>query len=105
MNLPHFGEDQSGDAYYFSLIFIYCFGICNAVTSHLTAYVYPESEGEKGGNNVSSLLFEYVKNNFVHDDIAAPMKELNVIMDNCAGQNKNQMVIQMGTFFVEQKFF
>ena len=66
MNLPHLGEDQPGDAYYFSPISIYCFGSCNAVTSHLTVYVYPESEGAKGGNNVSSLLFEYVKNNFVH---------------------------------------
>ena len=46
-----------------------------------------------------------MKNNFVHDDISAPMKELNVIMANCAGQNKNRMVIRLGAFLVEQKFF
>ena len=104
LNLPHLGEDQPGDAYYFSPLSIYCFGICNAVTSHLSAYVYDESEGGKGGNNVASLLLQYVREHFV-DSTAGPMSELNVIMDNCAGQNKNRMVIRMAAFMLELKYF
>ena len=104
LNLPHLGEDQPGDAYYFSPLSIYCFGICNAATSHLSAYVYSESEGGKGGNNVASLLLQYVREHFVESDLG-PMLELNVIMDNCAGQNKNHMVIQMAAYISERKYF
>ena len=33
------------------------------------------------------------------------MLELNVIMDNCAGQNKNRMVIRMAAYILERKYF
>lgn len=56
LNLPHLGEDQPGDTYYFSPISVYCFGKCNAVTSHLTVYVDPESEGSKECNNAVSFV-------------------------------------------------
>ena len=92
LNLPHLGADQPGDTYYFSPLSIFCFGVCNAINNELTAYIYNESEGAKGGNNVASLVIDYVKHNFVHDD-KVPMKELNIIMENCTGQNKNRMVI------------
>ena len=104
LNLPHLGEDQPGDAYYFSPMSIFCFGVCNAINNELTAYVYDESEGAKGGNNVASLVIDYVKTNFVHDD-KAPMKELNIIMDNCAGQNKNRMVIRTAAYIMEAGMF
>ena len=104
LNLPHLGQDQPGDAYYFSPLSIYCFGICDAVTSHLSAFVYDESEGGKGGNNVASLLLQYVRENFVDSNLG-PMMELNVIMDNCAGQNKNRMVIRMASYMLELRYF
>ena len=52
---------------------------------------------QRAGNNVSSLLLDYIQHNFVHDG-GPPMKELNIIMDNCVGQNKNRMVIQMAAW-------
>ena len=104
LNLPHLGQDQPGDAYYFSPLSIYCFGICDAVTSHLSAYVYDESKGGKGGNNVASLLLQYVRENFVDSNLG-PMMELNIIMDNCAGQNKNRMVIRMAAYMLELRYF
>ena len=55
LSLPHLGADQLGDAYYFSPLSIYCFGIYNTVNNELTVYVYNESGGAKGGNNVASL--------------------------------------------------
>ena len=104
LNLPHLGQDQPGDAYYFSPLSIYCFGICDAVTSHLSAFVYDESQGGKGGNNVASLLLQYVRENFVDPNLG-PMMELNIVMDNCAGQNKNRMVIRMASYMLELQYF
>ena len=104
LNLPHLGEDQPGDAYYFSPLSIFCFGICDAVSNHLSAYVYDESEGGKGGNNVASLLLRFIRQNYV-DTSSGPMAELNIIMDNCAGQNKNRMVIRMAAYILELKYF
>jgi hypothetical protein len=35
-----------------------------------------------------------------------PMKELNIIMDsNCAGQNKNKMVLRLAAYLVETNYF
>lgn len=104
LNLPHLGNEQPGDAYYFSPLSIYTFGICNSVTGHLHAYVYDESEGAKGGNNVASLILDYVQTNLVKVG-QPPMKELNIIMDNCAGQNKNRMVIRAAPYMIESGLF
>ena len=32
-------------------------------------------------------------------------KELTIIMDNCAGQNKNRMVLRLATYLVEAEYF
>ena len=78
--------------------------MCDAVTSHLSAYVYDESEGGKGGNNVASLLLQYICEHFVDSNLG-PMSELNVKMDNCVGQNKNCIIIQIAAFMLELKYF
>ncbi len=41
-----------------------------------------------------------VHEQFVDSNLGS-MLELNVIMDNCAGQNKNHMVIQMAMYMLE----
>ena len=87
LNLPHLGNEQPGDAYYFSPLSLYTFGIYNSVTGHLHAYVYDESEGSKGGNNVALLTLDYIQTNLVKVG-QPPMKKLNIIMDDCAGQKK-----------------
>ena len=52
----------------------------------LTAFVYNESECSKGGTNLVSLFMDNVRTIFSHEDQIS-MKELNMIMDNCARQN------------------
>ena len=64
------------------------------------AYVYDESEGSKGGNNVALLILDYVQTNLVKVD-QPQMKELNISMDNCVGQNKNRMVIRTAPYMIE----
>ena len=49
LDLPHIGSEQVGDAYYYSPIWLYCLGIVDASTNKLSAYVYSEADGGRGG--------------------------------------------------------
>ena len=60
LNLPHLCEDQPRDAYYFSPLSIFCLWICDAVSNHISAYIYDESKGGKGENNVDRLKTNYL---------------------------------------------
>ena len=53
---------------------------------------------------MSSLIIDYVRTNLVKVG-QPPMKELNIIMDNCAGQNKNRMVIRTAPYLIESGLF
>ena len=79
-------------------------GYANSVTGHLHAYVYGELEGSKGGNNVALLKIDCVQTNLVKVG-QPPMTELNIIMDNCAGQIKNCMVICTAPYMIESGLF
>ena len=107
LDLPHVGEEQVGETYFYSPINIYCLGIVNAATNQLYAYVYSEADGKKGGNNSSSILLHYLQNNILdcrrdRRNCPTPIQELNVIMDNCGGQNKNRMIIRTAAYIVEK---
>ena len=54
--LPHFGNEQPGETYYYSPLGVYVFGIVNYADEKMNAYAYHEGEGAKGGNNVCSLV-------------------------------------------------
>ena len=60
--LPQLGANQPGKSYYLSSLCIYTFGIVDAgiKNSVLNAYVYPEWQGGKGGDNVASMLYLYM---------------------------------------------
>ena len=107
LSLPHFGGEQPGDTYYFSPLSISCFGLVNHSTEILTAYVYPEGVGKKGGNNVASLIFKYLKDNGILNlaETKGTGKRLSLIFDNCAGQNKNRMVMRFGQYLVDRGIF
>jgi hypothetical protein len=106
MELPFFGASQPGDTYYFSPLKINVFGIvdCSIFGGKLSAHVYHEGIGKKGGNNVTSMLVnEFKRLNIMRENQTG--KELTVIMDNCAGQNKNRMVLRLATYLVEAEYF
>ena len=106
MELPFFGASQPGDTYYFSPLKINVFGIvdCSIFGGKLSAHVYDEGIGKKGGNNVTSMLVnEFKRLNIMRENETG--KELTVIMDNCAGQNKNRMVLRLATYLVEAEYF
>ena len=100
------GESQPGDTYYFSVLKINVFGIadCSIFGGKLSAHVYHEGVGKKGGNNVASLLVnEFQRLGIMRQECTG--KELTIVMDNCAGQNKNRMVLRLANYLVEADFF
>jgi hypothetical protein len=105
--LPYLGEHQPGETYYFSPLTVNCFGIANVglPKAMLTSYIYHEGEGKKGGNNVASLVHKYLDEQGWINRGRAARKELNIIMDNCGGQNKNKYVLQLAPLFVELKYY
>ncbi len=85
---------------------MYCFGIVDASQSPevLHAFGYTEGTALKGGNNVASLLVHGLKllGRLIPGE---PAQRLSIIMDNCAGQNKNKMVLRIALWLVEAGYF
>ena len=91
LDLPHLGGEQLGDTYYYSSVWIYCLGFVDTSEDKLYAYVYKELDAKKGGNNVASILLYHVISYVLDDFCCAPNIEvLNIVMDNCGGQNKKK---------------
>jgi hypothetical protein len=70
----------------------------------LQAYGYSEDVGVKGGNNVASLLMKALED-FQWLTPGRCSKRLSIIMDNCAGQNKNGHVLRIALLLVELRLF
>jgi hypothetical protein len=106
LGLPHFGEEQPADIYYFSELTVNIFGIADVTKkpTKMLAYGYTEDQGGKGGNNVASLVMRglhdlgWIKSNRTG-------KRLSIIMDNCGGQNKNKFVLRLALMLVELQHF
>ena len=109
LDLRHLGGEQPGDTYYLSPIWLYCLGIVNVAEGRLYAYIYEESSAKKGMNNVASMLMYYIKSYLLNLHQRThhnhPKDELNIIMDNCGGQNKNNVVIRLGAYLCEVGYF
>ena len=97
LDLPHLGGE------YFSPVWLYYLGIVDVTEDRLYTYLYDEVSAKNGANNVASILLYHVVifviANFRYSE---EIQELNVIMDNCGGQNKNGTVIKMAAYFVER---
>jgi hypothetical protein len=66
LNMPHYGDEQPGEIYYFSALTINLFGIVNLRLhpNKLNYYAYLESKGKKGSNNVASLIMQDLHDKF-----------------------------------------
>ena len=113
MELPIFNKEQPGVTYYYSPLSIYNLGIVDhahdygggdSIKEHLHCHVYHEGVGKKGANNVSSLIMKTLidLNLLRNDEIGG---ELNIIFDNCSGQNKNNTVIKLAVWLAELGYF
>lgn len=110
LDLPHFGNEQPSETYYYTPQSIFIFGINDMSLDHLHAYVYPEDRGKKDANAVSSLLLHYLKERGIIMKLSRSGKvirsyKLTIACDNCAGQNKNNVVLRLPLLLVELGFF
>lgn len=68
------------------------------------AHVYHEGVGKKGANNVASLVVKTLKElNLLREDSVGG--ELNIIFDNCSGQNKNNTVLKLAMWLKAMGYF
>jgi hypothetical protein len=66
--------------------------------------MYHKGTGKKGANNVSLLIMKTLGElNLLHEDSVGG--ELNIISDNCSGQNKNNTVLKLAVWMSEIGYF
>jgi hypothetical protein len=66
--------------------------------------MYHEGIGKKGGMNVALLIVKTLQDmNILRED--NPGRELNIIFDNCSGQNKNNTVLKLALWLKEMGYF
>jgi hypothetical protein len=76
---------------------------CRWDKDRLRLYVYGEDEGDKGGNNVGSLIMKFLEEGGLLDGLKR--KKFNIIMDNCSGQNKNRHILRLALYLVHKGHF
>jgi hypothetical protein len=91
LGIPYLGAEQSGATYYYSPLNVFVFGVVDMRTQRLHAFVYDEGTGKKGGNNVASMIVEYLS---IYGMLQNNKKKLKIVMDNCSGQNKVSFYIE-----------
>jgi hypothetical protein len=99
MQIPIFNNEQPGSAYYFNTTGVYNLDAVHhaqvyndgRILEHMHCHVCHKGVGKKGANNVALLILKTLRQlNLLQDDSAGG--ELNIIFDNCSGQNKNNTV-------------
>ena len=108
MPVPSFNLVQPGETYYYSEAVGNVFGVVDSSgkdgNEHLlTAYFYMEGDAKKGGNNVASMLIDYLHQKGLTDSNNTA-KTINFVFDNCDGQNKNKMVLHVLLYIVQMKW-
>ncbi len=102
METPYFGKVEPGETYHYSPKTINVFGIvnCNQEKELSHSYSYGKEHGGKGGNNVALLLMKHLDDRGLLD--GTKRKILNVVMDNCAGQNKNNYLLRLAPYLIKK---
>ena len=112
MELPVYNNEQPGIMYYYSPMSIYNLGIVDHahryndgwVSEHLHCHVYHEGVGKKGANNVVLLIMKTLRElQLLRKDSVGG--ELNIIFDNCSGQNKNNTVLKLAVWLMAMGYF
>ena len=81
---PH---GKSGTFYYRRRLGVYNLTVYDYKQGDVYCYMWPESEGRRGSNEVGTCLYNYAKTQ--HEK---GIKELHLFSDNCGGQNRNHFI-------------
>ncbi|KAJ8890441.1 hypothetical protein PR048_009950 [Dryococelus australis] len=86
-NLP-MHKITTNDVYYRWQLSLYSFNIHTLSTGDSIFYCYPETEGRKGSDEVTSFL-----HHFIFNLLDPKVKDIELFCDASAGQNKNYTVL------------
>ncbi len=113
MQCPCFNSNQPGSTYYYTPLNIYNFGVVDhshdygnrTIGNHMHCHnVYHEGISKKGGAIVASLIVKTLQYmNILRE--GNPGGELNIVFDNCTGQNKNNTVLKLAMWLKEMGYF
>ena len=112
IELPIFNKEQPGCPYYYSPMTVNNLGMVDhahkypngQVGEHMHCHVYTDDIGKKATNNVASLIMKTLRGlNLLKKDTIG--RELNIIFDNCCGQNKNNTVLRLVAWLAQLGHF
>lgn len=92
-NLP-LPVSSSGEIFYKIQLWIFNFCIHVGSTGKSYCYIYDETVGGKGQNEVCSIITD-----FLGKHISAEVTDIYIFSDNCASQNKNAVLVQLFFYF------
>lgn len=90
---PHL---STGVCYYKRQLWTYCLGIHNLSTNVAHMYVWNESQGSRGPQEIGTCLIHYIKN-FVFTS------KLIMYSDQCGGQNRNIKIAVLCKYILESE--
>ena len=88
-----------GEAFYLRQLNTYNLAVVNNVTLESTMFVWNESEGERGADEVAICLLKYLKT------VSGSVKRLVLWSDGCGGQNKNHQLQLLWMYLVQSHRF
>ncbi len=112
MELPEFNAEQPGATYYYSPMSVNNLGMVDhahvytdgTVSKHMHCHIYTVAVRKKGANNVASLIMKTLRHlNLLRDNEQG--SELNIVFDNCCGQNKNNTVLRLAPWIAQLGYF
>ncbi|KAJ2952149.1 hypothetical protein O0L34_g4429 [Tuta absoluta] len=93
LNTPH-GDNML--LYYARKYAMYNLTFYESRTQNVICYLWGEADGKRGGQEISSCLFLYLK-----DVDERGIKNLLLYCDSCCGQNRNKMVLAALNHFLQ----
>lgn len=87
-NLPC-SNVTTNDVYYRRQLSVYSFNMHILSTDTVYFYCYDQTVARKGADDVSSMLYDFLMNH-----LDPNVRNLELLCDDCAGQNKNWTVIR-----------
>ena len=106
--LPSFKVEHTVPTYYLQPANIYGLDIHDASNKICSVYTWTGFEGNKGIKNTDSCLLLWINDKGYYSQSYGKkhkMPEIDLLVDNCGGQNKNNVMIQFLKIIKEQGLF